>query len=64
MMGHMFVYTPLSSKVMMKEFLCDCKSCLSFNFEECTKKGDVAQIQYSVEKGDDSCLQDGNITSI
>ena len=31
--------------------------CLSFNFEECTKKEDVAEIYSSVENGDDSWLQ-------
>ena len=31
--------------------------CLSFNFEECTKKEDVVEIYSSVENGDDSWLQ-------
>ena len=57
-MGHMFVYTPHSSNVMMEEFLCDCESFLSFNFEKCTRKEEVAQIHNRVENGDDSWLQD------
>ena len=57
-MGHMFVYTPHSSNLMMEEVLCDCKSCLCFNFEKCTKKKEVAQIHNSVENGDDFWLQD------
>ena len=31
---------------------------LSFNFKECTRKEEVAQIQNSIEKGDDYWLQD------
>ena len=58
MMGHMPVYTPHSSNVTMEEFFCDCESCLSFNFEKCTWKEDVAQTHNSVENGDDSWLQD------
>ena len=54
----MSVYTPHSSNVMMEEFFCDCESCLSFNFEKCTRKEDVAQTLNSVENGDDSWLQD------
>ena len=40
--------------------MCDCVKvayCLSFNFEECTKKEDVVEIYSSVENGDDSWLQ-------
>ena len=43
---------------MLEEFLCDCESCLSFNFEECTRKQEVAQIHDSVEHVDESWLQD------
>ena len=57
-MEHMFVYTPHSSNVMMEEFLRDCESFFSFNYEECTGKEAVAQIHNSVENGDDSWLQD------
>ena len=56
MMGHMLVYTPHSSNVTMEEFLCDCESCLSFNFEECTRKEEVVQIHNNVENGDCSWL--------
>ena len=31
---------------------------LSFNFEECTRNEEVAQIHNRVENGDDSWLQD------
>ena len=58
MMGHMFVYTPHSSNVMMEEFLCDCESCLTFNFEKCTIKEEVAQIHNSVKNAHDSWLED------
>ena len=34
-----------------------CKN-LSFNFEECTRDEEVAQIHKSIENGDDSWLQD------
>ena len=40
----------------MEEFLCDCESCLSFNFGECTRQEEAAQIHNSVEKH--SWLQD------
>ena len=53
MMGHMFVYTPHSSNVMMEEFLCDCESCLFFNFEKCTRKEEVAQSYNGVENSDE-----------
>ena len=46
-----------SSNIMMEEFLSDCESCLFFNFEECTRKEDVAQIHSSVANGDNSWLQ-------
>ena len=36
----------------------DRESCLSSNFEECTRKEEVAQIYNSNENGDDSWLQD------
>ena len=57
-MEHMFVYTPHSSNVMMEEFLCDCETCLSFNFAKSSRKEEVAQIHNSVEIGGDSWLQD------
>ena len=43
---------------MMEEFLCDCESPLSFNFEKCNRKEEVAQIHNRVENGGISWLQD------
>ena len=34
---HLFVFKPKETKVYMKEYLCDCTSCLEFSFESCEK---------------------------
>ena len=34
---HLFVFKPKETKVYMKGYLCDCTSCLEFNFEACEK---------------------------
>ena len=36
---HLFVYTPGSSRSTMKPYLCDCESCLAFEFCACKKEG-------------------------
>ena len=34
---YLFVFKPKETKVYMKEYLCDCTSCLEFNFDACEK---------------------------
>ena len=37
MLGHLFVYEPNSTKILMNEYLCDCESCLNLEFSSCKK---------------------------
>ena len=37
MLGHLFVYQPNSTKILMNEYLCDCESCLNLEFSSCKK---------------------------
>ena len=37
MLGHLLVYEPTSTKILMNECLCDCKSCLNFEFSSLKK---------------------------
>ena len=37
MLGHMFVYEPNSTKILMNEYLCDCESCSNLEFSLCKK---------------------------
>ena len=56
MLGHLFVYQPNSTKILMNEYLCDCESCLNLEFSSCKKP--VASVG---EIGDDfleECMVD------
>ena len=56
MLGHLFVYEPNSTKMLMNEYLCDCESCLNLEFSLCKKP--VASVG---EIGDDfleECMVD------
>ena len=35
---HLFVFKPGNTNVYTKEYLCDCSSCVSFNFDECERQ--------------------------
>ena len=35
MVGHLFVYEPNSKNVFIGEYLCDCKSCLLLELQNC-----------------------------
>ena len=37
MLGHLFVYQPNSTKILLNEYLCDCESCLNLEFSSCKK---------------------------
>ena len=37
MLGHLFVYEPNSTKILINEYLCDCESCLNLKFSSCKK---------------------------
>ena len=37
MLGHLFVYQPNSTKILMNECFCDCESCLNLEFSSCKK---------------------------
>ena len=56
MLGHLFVYEPNSTKILINEYLCDCESCLNLEFSSCKKP--VASVG---EIGDDfleECMVD------
>ena len=37
MLGHLFVYEPNSTEILMNEYLCDFESCLNLEFSSCKK---------------------------
>ena len=37
MLGHLFIYMPNSTKILMNKYLCDCESCLNLEFSSCKK---------------------------
>ena len=48
MLGHLFIYEPNSTKILMNEYLCHCESCSNLEFSSCKKP--VARV---AEIGDD-----------
>ena len=60
MLGHLFVYEPKSTKIVINEYLCDCESCLNLEFSSCKKPvasvgeiGDDFLEECMVDKDDD-----------
>ena len=37
MLGHLFIYEPNSTKILMNKHLCGCESCLNLEFSSCKK---------------------------
>ena len=50
MKQHLIIFKP-KEKIFCKEYLCDCNSCLQFDFENCTNEGAV-----HYDNGDDNDL--------
>ena len=55
---HLFDYRPNNKTVFCREFLCDCVSCLDFDFDQCLKENDNVQIIQDEEEVDESYFLD------
>ena len=55
---HLFDYRPNNKTVFCREFLCDCVSCLYFDFDQCLKENDNVQIIQDEEEVDESYFLD------
>ena len=59
MIGHLFVYKPKCDRVLMREYLCDCEQCLSFNFDSCNRSTELdKKAKHLVEDEHDDSVDD------